>query len=758
MAVVNRQNVCFGPFELDARAGELYKHGFKLKLQGHPIQILAMLLERPGELITREEIQQKLWPSESETFVDFDHGLNTAVRKLRQALGDEAETPQYIETLPRRGYRFVGEVAAETGVSGTRHQSARDRDGRVAGIGPARTEVRAGNLIIDGYDAGLKASSTQASSTGEATFATTQQAFRVDYEVRRRRLSYPQVLALVLLPLLLSVAAWMLRSAWRRPEPLRVINTKQLTFNGQVGYSSPILENYRSIQTDGRRIYYTVRADNSLRCISVKGGEETPLASPLSDVEPAILHVAPDGSSLLVRQLLSSKGANEAALWVVATNGGAARRLGDIEAHDAAFAPDSKTIVFAKDRDLYLTDLQGLSPAKLVETPGRAFWLRWSPDGQRLRFTVSDPKKLRFSLWELGSDRKLRQLLKDWKAGAQPCCGIWSADGKYFLFSSNGQYWYVPEPISSTRAKPELLTTSGLSITAAAANPLEKEIFVSAASPNFNVFKWDLKTDRTSILYPSLHPIRIHYSPDGQQIAYTKFADRGVELWLTGVDGSNKRQIAASPARVFMARYSPNGQKIAFMTQQPGGPWKVFWASVEGGVWHEIPSPPANQADPNWSPDGESILFGQPPEILADAGGERHLFSYDLRTGKTTEIAGSTGLFSPRWSPDGQHVAAMSIDFHSMSLLDVATGEWKSLVVHGVDHPFWSPNSNWVYFNGLDANLWRVRISDGRLEKVLPTPMTPSYSDCFSNGFAPDGSVLLTCGDPRRNIFALELK
>jgi len=171
MAVVNRQNVCFGPFELDARAGELYKHGFKLKLQGHPIQILAMLLERPGELITREEIQQKLWPSESETFVDFDHGLNTAVRKLRQALGDEAETPQYIETLPRRGYRFVGEVAAETGLSGTRHQSARDRDGPVAG-GRARTEVWPANLVIDGYDAGLKASSTQASSTGEATFAT----------------------------------------------------------------------------------------------------------------------------------------------------------------------------------------------------------------------------------------------------------------------------------------------------------------------------------------------------------------------------------------------------------------------------------------------------------------------------------------------------------------------------------------------------------------------------------------------------------
>ena len=111
MTIVAKQRMHFGPFELDAHAGELSKHGLKLKLQGHQIQILAMLLERPGELITREEIQQELWPSESETFVDFEHGLNTAMRKLRQALGDEAGTPKYIETLPRRGYRFVGEIA-----------------------------------------------------------------------------------------------------------------------------------------------------------------------------------------------------------------------------------------------------------------------------------------------------------------------------------------------------------------------------------------------------------------------------------------------------------------------------------------------------------------------------------------------------------------------------------------------------------------------------------------------------------------------
>jgi TolB-like protein/DNA-binding winged helix-turn-helix (wHTH) protein len=98
--------VRFGPFEANFTTGELRKHGIRLKLQDQPFQILAMLLVRPHELITREEIRQKLWPSG--TFVDFDNGLNTAINRLREALGDSAEQPKFIETLPRRGYRFIG--------------------------------------------------------------------------------------------------------------------------------------------------------------------------------------------------------------------------------------------------------------------------------------------------------------------------------------------------------------------------------------------------------------------------------------------------------------------------------------------------------------------------------------------------------------------------------------------------------------------------------------------------------------------------
>lgn len=100
--------VQFGPFEVNFRAGELLQHGHKIRLQDQPLQVLAMLLEKPGEVVTREEVKNRLWSSD--TFVDFDHGLNNAINRLREALNDSADAPKFIETLPRRGYRFIGEV------------------------------------------------------------------------------------------------------------------------------------------------------------------------------------------------------------------------------------------------------------------------------------------------------------------------------------------------------------------------------------------------------------------------------------------------------------------------------------------------------------------------------------------------------------------------------------------------------------------------------------------------------------------------
>jgi len=111
----SRESLRFADYEVDARAGELRRQGVRIKLQVQPFQVLWSLLERAGEVVTREELQKRIWPVD--TFVDFDQGLNNAVKKLREALGDAADRPHFIETLSKRGYRFIGEVEESPGIS-----------------------------------------------------------------------------------------------------------------------------------------------------------------------------------------------------------------------------------------------------------------------------------------------------------------------------------------------------------------------------------------------------------------------------------------------------------------------------------------------------------------------------------------------------------------------------------------------------------------------------------------------------------------
>src|SRR5262245_22856800 len=147
--------VRFDPFELDAPAGELRKNGVRLKLQEQPFQVLVTLLERPGEIVSREELRRRLWPSD--TFVDFDHSLNTVVNRLRDCLSDVAERPRFIETVPRRGYRFIGRVDPIEQPAGTTPVTARLarasfgilRSGRIA-IAAAATVAVFGWMAVKG--------------------------------------------------------------------------------------------------------------------------------------------------------------------------------------------------------------------------------------------------------------------------------------------------------------------------------------------------------------------------------------------------------------------------------------------------------------------------------------------------------------------------------------------------------------------------------------------------------------------------------
>ena len=119
----------FGVFELDLRSGELRKSGARVSLQQQPLQLLSALLERPAELVTRDELRKRLWPDD--TFVDFDHGVSAAVKRLRQALGDSADSPRFVETVPRRGYRFIAPVNRHRRLHRTRGTCRRTRSWQV---------------------------------------------------------------------------------------------------------------------------------------------------------------------------------------------------------------------------------------------------------------------------------------------------------------------------------------------------------------------------------------------------------------------------------------------------------------------------------------------------------------------------------------------------------------------------------------------------------------------------------------------------
>jgi len=135
----SREVVRFGVFELDVRAGELRKQGLRLSIQGRPLQALAVLLEKPGNVVTREELRSRIWPAD--TFVDFDHNLHNAIARLREALGDSSETPRFIETLPRRGYRFIGQVENSFAATGTRRVAGGELSNEAIDPGPSRGRV-----------------------------------------------------------------------------------------------------------------------------------------------------------------------------------------------------------------------------------------------------------------------------------------------------------------------------------------------------------------------------------------------------------------------------------------------------------------------------------------------------------------------------------------------------------------------------------------------------------------------------------------
>jgi Tol biopolymer transport system component/DNA-binding winged helix-turn-helix (wHTH) protein len=665
----NAQRVEFGIFEADLKAGELRRSGVRVRLQGQPFKLLAALLEQPGEVVSREALQQRLWGAE--TTVDFDHSLGIAVNKLREALGDHAENPRFVETLAKRGYRFIAPVKAV---------------GTTSSPEPAEGPLAAAALV--------------ATTAGSAHWRWTAGA-----------------LGLVCVGLGLAL---LLRTPSRRP-----YNVLQVTHSGHLLPNDPEVESFSSSLGDGTRLYFSQmdNGDPELAVALAANGEISHVHLPSEIGAPLIGALAPDGSKLLIHSHLQAE--PEQPLWIVPTLGGDARRVPNVLAHDATWMPDGNRILIANGNELTVVAADGSDPRKLVSTPGLAFWLRWSPDGRRLRFTLRDPKRQTTELWEVASDGgNPHPLLPGWSQPASECCGSWTSDSDEFVFQSehNGHrnIWALRErPWLLKRREPRQITNGPLDYEAPSTSPGSHRIYFIGVNSQIELLRALPKSSTFVALDQNLSAAALaEYSPDGRWVAWLNASDGS--LWRSRIDGSERIELASPPMRIFSMKWSPDNKRLALMAEEPGMPWKLYLIDAEGGRPTPLLNEDSNEADPDWSADGQSIVFGRLPDRM-DSRQPKAIYLLDVATRKVTEIPGSTGLFSPRLSPDGRYIAAMRLDQRALLLFDRAQGRWTTVSTHGVGDPVWSHDGRSLYFQDFiepGKPIYRMEIPAGKAQQV----------------------------------------
>jgi len=728
----------FGLYEIDVQTGELWKAGFRIKLQGQPFKVLTILLERPGQVVTRDELQARLWGKD--TVVDFDHSLGTAINKIREALGDSAENPRFIETLARRGYRFIAPVGI---------------------IEPPVTEPAPTDVATNGLSATrLTVTPRLQPSIAEPTLALPTTPVSIAPAARTHRISRLLLWSLIAITLLAAgVIGYYIASSRTVTDPPHIV---QITHNGHLAPSVDSMEDLAAAATDGVHLYAaTIDGGHSvLSAISISGGLVEPLNIPSEVASPALGDISPDGSRLLLRDHLSPE--SEQPLWIVPTTGGSALRVGNVLAHDATWMPNNGGILYANGNNLYLSSITSSTPQLYATTPGRAFWLRWEPNGKLLRFTILDPISHTLSIWQITpADRTPRRILADFNQPAAECCGVWTANGRSFVFQSfkggNNDLWQLS---GLSTSNPTRLTDG----------PLEFESPVAARSGNRIFFMGADSRYELDLVSPSgqlipvkgflSNAVRVEYTRDGKWVVWT---DTDTHLWRARSDGTEKLQVTPDTLFPFLARWSPDGSRIAVMAREAGKAWQIYLTSANGGDFTPLLHQTRNAADPTWSPDGKTIAFGGTNDAMGKDNATRTLDTVDVATGALQEIPNSTGLFSPRWSPDGRYIAALTVDQRQVRLYTVATRTWTTLAVPSGADPVWSPDSHYLFLHAsLDPAqpIDRVSIPDGHVDEVVRLADSREHDavDYVFGGLSQDNRPLIRARIFTGNFYSVDLK
>lgn len=597
-------SVRFGPFELDLFTGELRKHGVRLKISGQAIRILTMLSATPGEMVTRDALKQALWPGTN--FGDLDHGLNAAVTRLREVLGDSASTPAYIETVPGRGYRFIANLEGE---------STAKEEGVLA---PSPSSPRYGRL---------------------------------------RRVVIASAAAMVFLVIGGFLVRGSIRRLWRLHE-LQNLRTVRLTsLPGRV-YSP-------SFSPDGSQVAFAWDGESAGAGydLYVKVVDSSDPPHRLTQHPGLRLSTAwsADGSNIAISRI--AEGAN--GIFLISPSGGAERRVADRSnqswyGSEVSWSPDGKELAFIDRPDgkptsdqsliLYLLPLDTMMKVEVDPGCRSEGTPAFSHNGEYLawichrRMFESEIDLLRLR------DHKIRSL----HTTDTLINGIaWSPNDKRIAFSTDTDSGALREIEIDEPSQVENLSLGQDAVDIATRSSSGDLAYVKE-SYNVNIWRLDLasKPAKARQLTLSSQIDRApSISPDGEKIAFESLRSGALQIWTADADGSHAVQVTQFENSITgTPKWSHDGKKIVFDSRRRGGEAEIYIVDRDGGPAHKIPIDVVGDAEPSWSHDGRWIYFSN-----GDDRGESSIWKVPAEGGHAIRLSAVAGSF-PVESADGKLV------------------------------------------------------------------------------------------------------
>lgn len=536
----------FGPFQVDVRSGEVRKHGYKVKLQDQPFRVLEILLRRPGELVTREELQRQVWPAD--TFVDFDRGLNNAIKRLRDALGDSADDPQFVETVARHGYRFVG-------------------------------------LVTESPQNG--------SALSSATPVVTQDVRSQDLPLIPLAKNWGWIMAIA------AFAAITVALQFRRPGRLELKSASELRTQRMVAQSSESRIGYAAISPDGRNIAYVDPAGIHVRVVEtgetrtilppVEPTTNTPTTERVSAAASFPISWYPDGTTLLVSTGVPRSQDHLPVMWAISLLTGNMLRLYE-GAWGSSVSPDGTTVAAVKDeREIWFMGPHGESPHRFTSVPagneiGRVIW---SPDSRRvLYFHVFDREgRLECALENSAVDNERPVvLISDTRlCYSQAQSSSWLPDGRVmFPFSEpnfnyrNFNLWGVSVDLLTGKptARPERLTDwpgsylQGISATVDGRRVefLRTWFRTETTVGEIDPYHFGSITDTRPLASDADEDWPTAWTDDSRAVVFYSVKNGDTDVFEQPLDQESSKPLVTGPGEQLAAVAAPDGRSFIYMS------------------------------------------------------------------------------------------------------------------------------------------------------------------------------------------------